>query len=208
MVTLVRFRGSYIPTFFIITRRQTQNINTSKLRITYQVLIPKYYMSFFFSHTPMRDSEFGGDVHSTVLNAAVLVCTESGESFSLEFQSRRFAKNSVPCRINIGSCTLNTLSWVYHRYDSHNPERQNAHNKSRTPLRTLQHPFPSLVAYGDCDFVFVALRNTNVDQKKEKISAGLAKWGSVVSGGLRSPIYSEVDVDIQRVEKCRDGAGD
>ena len=75
----------------------------------------------------------------------------------------------------------------------HNPERQNAHvcDKSRTPPRTLQHPFPSLVAHGDCVFVFVALRNTNVDKKNEKISTGLAKWGSVVSGGLRSPIYSE-----------------
>jgi len=33
----------------------------------------------------MRDSDFGGDVHSTVLNAVVLVCTESGELFSFAF---------------------------------------------------------------------------------------------------------------------------
>ena len=33
----------------------------------------------------MRDSDFGGDVHSTVLNAVVLVCTESGKSFSFAF---------------------------------------------------------------------------------------------------------------------------
>ena len=46
---------------------------------------PQILYEFVFSHTPMRDSDFGGDVHSTVLNAVVLVCTESGESFSFAF---------------------------------------------------------------------------------------------------------------------------
>ena len=88
----------------------------------YQVLIPKYYMSFFFSHTLMRDSEFGGDVHTIVQYSTpqYWYARNRANRSRLRLQcrrSRRFAKNSVPCRINIGSCTLDTL-WVYHRYDS------------------------------------------------------------------------------------------
>src|SRR5437879_3610500 len=72
------FKGCHIPTLFIIT--VTSNAKYQCFKVTYQVLIPKYFMSFFcyssfltVRHTPMRDS---------VLNAVVLVCTESGESFS------------------------------------------------------------------------------------------------------------------------------
>ena len=68
---------------FIMTA--ASNTKYQCLEVTYQVLIPKYYMSFFccssftVSHIPMRDSD---DVHSTVLNAVGLVYTGSGESLS------------------------------------------------------------------------------------------------------------------------------
>jgi len=63
------------------------NTKYQYFKVTYHVLIPKYSMGFVFCHAHMRDSDFGGDVHSTVLNAAVLilVCTESGVSFSFAF---------------------------------------------------------------------------------------------------------------------------